>query len=276
MKKFLSIVIFLWPQIVQAQIAPECAGIEKPTDYDEENQRSFMQNYSISMFMPLPIIDSHPSDQARGAIGIDTTFVPKLTCRERLALNATKTEETDKIPLLPRPRLSIPIFQNSRFALVGAVSFLPPLIPKLLLWHVSTEGSFLYELINGIVIGARAFMGVSYLRAEIAAPFEKSAQTKEDWLSSAMIGGDFSVSFGVPIMENQKLYPFLSFGLIKGASIFIVADDGVSVPNKYPLFTLTNFVGLSYHLFDRLKVAFVVGGTISTLMTGHLRLAYLF
>lgn len=276
MKKFLFIIVFLWPQIVQAQIAPECAGIEKPADYDEEKQRSFMHNHAMSMFMPLPIIDSHPSDQARGAIGIDTTLVPKLTCRERLALNATKTEDTDKMPLLPRPRLSIPIFQNSRFALVGGVSFLPPLIPKLLLWHVSTEGSFLYEPMKGIVIGARAFMGVSYLRAEIATPFDKSAQTKEDWFSFAIIGGDLSASFGVPITENQKLYPFLSFGLIKGASIFVVADDGVSVPNKYPLFSLTNFVGLSYHLFDRLKLALTIGGVIDTSMTGHLRLAYLF
>ncbi len=276
MKIFLCTVIFLMPYVVQAQIAPECAGIEKPADYDEEKQRSFMQNYSMAMFMPLPIIDSHPSDQARGAIGIDTTLVPKLTCRERLALNATKTEDTNMMPLLPRPHLSLPIFQNNRFALVGGVSFLPPLIPKLLLWHVSTEGSFLYEPVKGIVIGARAFMGLSYLRAEIATPFEKDAQTKEDWFSFAMIGGDLSASFAVPITENHKLYPFLSFGLVKGASIFVVADDGVSVPNKYPLFSLTNFVGLSYHLFHRFKLALAIGGALDTSMTGHLRLAYLF
>lgn len=276
MKIFLFIVVFLLSRMIQAQIAPECAGTEKPADYDEEKQRSFMQNYSMSMFMPLPIIDSHPSDQTRGAIGIDTTLVPKLSCRERLALNATKTEDTDKMPLLPRPHLSIPIFQSNRFALVGGVSFLPPLIPKLLLWHVAAEGSFLYEPIKGIVIGARTFMGLSYLRAEIATPFDNSAQTKEDWFSFAMIGGDLGFSFRVPITENHQLYPLIAFGVVKGASIFVVADDGVAVPNKYPLFSLTNVVGLSYHLFNRFKLALAIGGVLDTSMTGHLRLAYLF
>lgn len=276
MKSFWVIIAFLLSHIGQAQIAPECVGVEKPADYDEDKQRSFMQNYSMSMFMPLPIIDNHPSDPSRGAIGVDTTLVPKLTCQQRLALNGTKTEDTDKMPLLPRPHLSVSIFKNSRFALMGGVSFLPPLIPKLLLWHVSTESSFLYEPIKGVVIGARAFMGLSYLRAEIATPFEKNAQTKEDWFSFAMIGGDVSASFGIPIAENQKLYPFLSFGLVKGASIFVVADDGVPVTNKYPLSSITNFVGLSYHLFDSFKVALAIGGALDTSMTGHLRLAYLF
>ncbi len=273
----LFLIAFFWlAHASQAQIAPECIGVAKPADYDEDKQRSFMQNHSMVMFMPLPVIDSHPSDPYRTAIGIDTTLVPKLSCAQRLAINGTKTEDADKMPLLPRPHASVPIFKLNRFAFMGGASFLPPVMPKLLLWHAAIEGSVLYEPITGIALGARTFIGLSYLRTEIATPFVIGAETKEDWFSFAIIGGDLSSSFAISFTENQKLYPFLSFGLVKGASIFVVADDGVPVTNKFPLIALTNFVGLSYHLFDRLSLAVVVGGALNVAMTGHLRLAFLF
>lgn len=65
-------------------------------------------------------------------------------------------------------------------------------------------------------------------------------------------------------------------GLVKGACIFVVADDGVPVPNKYPLFSGTGLVGLSYHLFEHSKFTLSLGGVFNTAMTAHLRLAYLF
>lgn len=277
MKKLSFILILFGAVISWAQIAPECAGIEKPADYNEEKQQAFMQNHFMSMFLPLPSIDAHPSDHDYKSIGLDTTYVPKLTCRQRLALNATKTEDANKTPLLPRIRVGVPLFRSKIFSIVGEVSFIPPLpIPHMSIWHVTAEGSFFYEPITRLILGARTFMGLSYLRAEVATPFEKGAPIKDDWFSFAIIGADLSLAFGLPLTENQKLYPSFSFGLIKGASNFVVADDGVSVPNKYPLFCPTTFMGISYHLFDRFRLSLLAGGAWETAITGHFRFAYMF
>ena len=269
----------LWVSIAAAQIAPECAGIEKPADYDEDKQRAFMQNFSMATFLPLPIIDAHPSDALTSSIGIDATLVPTLSCQERLALNATKTEDANKSPIFPRPRFNTNVISKRQFSLTAGISFLPPMpIPHFSLWYLGAESSFLYEPLVGVVVGARGFMGLGYLRAEIATPFDKNDPVKDDWFSFGIMGFDVLSSFGIPLSEGQKLYLFLSFGFVKGASLFVVGDDGVTVANdRYPLFSLTNFVGLSYHVFARrLNLSLCIGGALNTMMTGHLRLAYMF
>lgn len=262
-----------------AQIAPECAGVEKPKDYDEDKQRAFMQNYTMASFLPLPVVDAHPSDSFKSSIGVDATFVPKLSCQERLALNGTKTEDANKSPIIPRPRFNTNVISKGPFSLSAAMSFLPPLpIPHFSLWHLGAESTFLYEPIKGVAVGARGFMGLGYVLAEIATPFDSKDPVKDDWFSFGIMGFDVLSSFGIPLSEGQKLYPFLSFGLVKGASLFVVGDDGVTVPNdRYPLFSLTNFVGISYHVFARrLNISLCVGGALDALMTGQLRFAYMF
>lgn len=279
MRSLIITQFLFWGSIAIGQIAPECAGVEKPKDYDEDKQRAFMQNFSMATFLPLPIVDAHPSDELKSSIGIDSTFVPKLSCQERLALNGTKTEDANKSPVLPRLRFNTNALSKKQFSVTAGMSFLPPLpIPHFSLWHLGAESSFLYEPLTGIVVGARGFMGLGYVRAEIATPFQKDEPTKDDWFSFGLIGFDVLSSFGIPLSEGQKLYPFLSFGLVKGASLFVVGDDGVLVANdQYPLLSLTNFVGLSYHVFARrLNISLIVGGALNAVMTGHLRLAYMF
>lgn len=238
-----------------------------------------MQNYFMALFMPLPIADAHPHDQLKHSAGIDTSYVPRLSCAQRLALNATKTENTSKTPLLPRPSVHTRLLGNTSYSLTMGISFLPPLpIPHFSVWSLAADSSVLFEPMKGIAIGVRGFLGVGYLRAEIATPFNQDDPIKDDWFSFGIFGADALSSFAIPITEKQKLYPFLSFGFVRGASLFAVADDGVLVPNdKYPLLSLTNFVGLSYHVFDQhLNISLSVGGALDAALTGHLRLAYLF
>lgn len=260
-----------------AQIAPECEGLTKTVDYNEDKQRAYLQNYYNALFMQRPLIMSSPKSERKHAIGLDMVFLPKLSCKERLVMNATKTEEAPKTPILPRPRLSAGLWNNEHIAISADLSFLPPLpIPHFQTWYVSGDTMFAYEPVLGLSFYLRAFLGIGYVRAEIAGPFNPKDPIKDDWFSFAHTGGDASVSYVVPITKNHNLRSTFSFGVIKGASIFVVGDDNVPVPNEaHALLSPTMFLSVAYQgLNDRLLVNLSGGGALKTTLTAYLMLGY--
>jgi hypothetical protein len=277
MKRLAFIVSLSATTMSFAQIAPECIGVKIPPNYDEDQQRAFMQNYFIALFMPLPFINWHPSDSIKSNAGFDISYVPKLSCQERLVIKGTKTENTDKGPVMPRIQVKKELFLWNKLSLSIGASFLPPLpIPGLSVWYASVQTALSYEPILGLALHLREFMNLAYINTEIVSPLQKDDPVKDDWFNFASIGSDLTASFAVPLGESQKLYPYISFGIIKAASIFVVGIDKFAVLNeKYPLLALTNFMGLSYHAFhSKLQLTLSAGGAAGTAMTGHLQLAY--
>lgn len=236
-----------------------------------------MQNYFISLFTPLPHPGHLPSAQKKSRLGLDTTYLPRLSCVQRLALDATKTENTSKMPVLPRPRFQTSFFQNNYLALDIGLQFLPPIpLPAMTASYLAADLSVAYEPLRGIGVVGRTFMGLLYLRSEIATPFSKDDPVKEDWFTFASFGADITFSMAMPISARQTLVPFVSAGFIKAASLFVVADDRLPVPNeKYPLFSPTIYSGFAYQVFDeQLNINFTMGGALNAVMTGHIGLSY--
>lgn len=277
MRRLTSLCLLLMNVSAFAQIAPECAGVEKPADYHEGKQRAYLQNYFIAALMPLPFVSSHSSSAKKSTVGVDVSLVGRLSCQERLVLGGTKTENTSQAPIFPRLFAKGTLLSKDPLSLEIGATFLPPLpIPGLSIWHASSQATLSYEPITNVGLHLRGFISLLYLRSEIASPFDKNDPVKDDWFSFASIGGDLTASFGMPFSARHAIYPFISFGIIKGASIFAIGDDSKAVPNEdYPLLGGTNFVGLLYRGFgDQMHVGLGMGGVIGVSMAAHLQLAY--
>ncbi|MEL6342246.1 MAG: hypothetical protein AAFV53_03885, partial [Myxococcota bacterium] len=75
-----------------------------PADYSEEAQQTFLLNYFALATTFSPIHAPVPVEAGRGAVGLELAGIPPLSCRRRLVLDYTKTEDTNKTPVAPRFR----------------------------------------------------------------------------------------------------------------------------------------------------------------------------
>jgi hypothetical protein len=87
-----------------AQIAPECVGTPLPADYDEDRQQAFLANYFAAAFLMTPMGPPVTGDKANARFALELGVIPPLGCERRLVLNGTKTEDTNLLPVSPRPR----------------------------------------------------------------------------------------------------------------------------------------------------------------------------
>jgi hypothetical protein len=273
--RLITLILFAAPLF--AQIAPECEGVTKPLGYDEEKQRTFLNNFAIASFVQPFSLHGLSSDEKAASAGLSLGYIPPLSCRERLAMNGTKTEDSNKTPIVPTVYLSSRLLKYKDLSLSLAVNLLPPLpIPHLRLWHLGADLLLSYEILKGINLHARTALSLSYIYAELASPLSNGDPIVDDWMSLASIGADLGSSFRFPINDAHSLSSFLTFGFIKGASIFVVGDDSVAVPNeKSPLFSPSANVGFAYRGFhEQLQITLSIGGAIRALMLPQLLIAY--
>ena len=120
-----------------AGIDPACLGVAQPADYDEQTQGDFQANYFAlaSSFSALhaPI----PHEPGHGAIGIDARVMPPLSCERRFVLNWTKTEQTNKSPLIPTIRASFAFPATLRGIGVGISIAVRAADPLAILWRAA-------------------------------------------------------------------------------------------------------------------------------------------
>ena len=115
------------PSTSMAQIAPECAGVAVPSDYDEEKQQAHLNNYFAAGFIMTPMSPIQPFPKDSGAsVGLELGFIPPMSCQERLVLGGTKTEDTNKLPVNPRPRLLTRLPDIGPIQLYSGLTLLPP------------------------------------------------------------------------------------------------------------------------------------------------------
>ena len=90
----------------EAYVDPECAAVAAlgpPADYNEIAQGDFLLNYFSLATTLSPLHAPVPHKPGHGSLGLELSFIPALSCEQRLVLAYTKTEDTNKAPLLPRP-----------------------------------------------------------------------------------------------------------------------------------------------------------------------------
>ena len=217
----------------EASVDPKCEGKTQKFE-DDLDQQQFILNYVALSTSFSPIHAPKPLAESTTAAGLEFSLIPPLSCEQRLVLNSTKTEDTNKVPVMPRPRFTFTLpTQGKALVPYGSFAFLPPVplggVRTLLL---SSEIGFGIERKSGTQYGSRFHVTSVRTIGEVATPFNEEDEPAED----IYVGS----TFGLDIMFGKKLAsgltPYLALGLTDVSTFFYIGDDGYVGNNYDPFF----------------------------------------
>jgi len=233
---------------VDPKCADEAANI--PADYDEQVQQDFLQNYPALYTTLSPIHGPIPHEPGHGAIGLDLNVVPPLPCSKRLVLNYTKTEDTNKTPVVPRPRITFAFPAVGSVVFYGGIGYVPP-VKVFGTRNVILSG----EVGAGIPIGDTFQTGLRFHATsqktvgEIATPFVEGDPAIDDLYIASTFGIDamFGLNFDV-------VTPYIAAGLTDVSTVFLIGDDNLVANNFHPYFGFTGSAGVDALVAERLRL----------------------
>lgn len=235
-----------------AEVDEKCAGLPQPDDYDEQVQQDFLQNYVALAATNSPIHGPVPHDQGRGAIGIDFGIIPPLGCDKRYVLNWTKTEDTNKTPVIPKPRVTFAFKIPDNKALVpyAGFAYLPPVTVfgtrNVLL---SGEVGLGFRPKGGGQFGLRFHATSLKVVADVATAFDPETEPAVDDLYLASTFG-FDAMFGYKV---DAMVPYLAVGYTDVSTYFFIGDDGIVTNNLHPYSGMTMSLGLDGLINDVIR-----------------------
>jgi hypothetical protein len=260
-----------------AQIAPECAGVEKPANYDENVQQANLQNYFAAAFMLTPMGPILPYQPGRASIGLELGYIPPMSCEARLVLDGTKTEDTNKLPVNPRPRLMMSLPDLGPVSSFAGFTVMPPIpTPLGSILQAGVEAGAGWRADFGLAVGARAHLNFARMRAEIATPFVEGDPAIDDLFYASILGGDVGVAYAIPFEAMRWLTPYASVGLGDVSTLFIVGDDFVVIENTdTPWWGATGALGLQgLFLDDHLEVVLEASSAVGLYTTVKGKVAF--
>jgi hypothetical protein len=239
-----------------AEVDPRCEGLPKPADYDEQTQQDFQANYFALTSTFSGIHGAVPHKPGHGAIGIHLNVMPPLSCERRYVLEWTKTEDTNKSPVLPRlsATFALPAIKDLA-VFYGGLAFLPPiLINGTRNVVIGVEGGVGFLAHPHVEAGVRAHASMQRTYGDIATAFDPATEPAvDDVFVASTWGVDAVVSFPVEVGQ-QELEPFVSFGYLDASTFFFVGDSRFVANNLHPYAGLALAVGLDTLLAKHLRL----------------------
>jgi hypothetical protein len=240
-------------------------------DYDEAAQADFLLNYFAMATTFSPLHGPIPGKQGTGNLSLEIAGIPPLGCERRLVLSATKTEDTNKAPAAPRPRIGMVFNKVGPIIPYAGLGYVPP-ITVFGTRNVIVSG----EVGFGAMIGKKWQWGTRYhftlmkTVAEIATPFDLEEEEQLDFYVGS--------TFGLDLMGGMKLggfKPYVALGFTDASTFFYIGDDAVVGNNTDPFAGLTSSLGLqyTYKWMDFAGEFYTAPGVI---YTGRLRAGVLF
>jgi hypothetical protein len=235
-----------------AQIAPECEGVTKGDDYDELVQADFLSNYVALATTFSPVHAPVPHEPGHGALGLDVGIIPPLSCERRLVLSGTKTEDTNKTPVVPRLRgsFAFDVLDGKIVPYLGA-AYVPP-VKFLGTTNVIASG----EVGIGVPLGDMAQIGARYhytlqkTVGEIATPFAPDDPIYDDLYLASTFGFDLMGG-----LDLGAVVPYVALGVTDVSTFFYIGDDGVVTNNYHPYFGPVASVGVDALVAKHLRLA---------------------
>ncbi len=239
MGRFLLLIAFIWGAEARAQIAPECRGMKIASDYDEVTQQDFMSNYVALSTTLSPLHGPIPHEPGRGAVGLELAVMPPLSCERRLVLGGTKTEDTNKTPVVPRPRVTFAFPALGALRPYAGVAYVPP-VPVFGTTNVLLSGEVGAGMeVGAVQLGGRFHATSHKLVGEVATPFDKNDPPKDDLFIGTSFGLDAMV--GLPL---EGFTPYAALGVTDVSTFFFIGDDNVVTNNFHPYFGLVSSLGV--------------------------------
>lgn len=280
-RKICLLSLILWvvtPSLSKAQIAAECKGVELPSDYDEERQQAHLNNYFAAGFMMTPLSPIQPfKGEHQASIGVELGLIPPLSCAERLVLAGTKTEDTNKLPVNPRPRLVSSLPAIGPVQLYSGFTLMPPVkIPNVgSILQAGVELAAFYATDTGLAIGTRMHLNLTRARAEIATPFIPDTTAYDDLFYASSLGLDIGASYNLKSMNMPWLTPYASAGLADISTLFIIGDDMIITQNTtYPWWGAVIAVGTQMMVMEHLELTAEVSSATPIFTTAKIKVAY--
>lgn len=254
-----------------AQVAPECEG--KTQYYDDEAlQADHLLNYFALAVSNSPLHKPVPNDPGTGALSLKVMAIPPLSCERRLVLNSTKTEDTNKAPMVPLPTLSFVLPNTGPGSLYGSIGYVPPL-SLFGTRNVIVAGEIGYGvgMENGVELGARYHATLMKSVAEIATPFNEGDPEALDFYMGSTFGVDLMAGYAV-----GPVTPYGAVGFTDVSTFFYIADDGFVGDNTTPYAGLTASLGVAAVVKERVDLAAEFYTAPGYVYTGRARIGLLF
>jgi len=249
-----------------ASIDPRCAEIAAagvPADYSEQAQQDYLQNYFALSSSFSPVHGPVPHEPGHGAVGLDLGVIPPLPCERRLVLSYTKTEDTNKSPLLPRPRVTFSLPAIGQMVPYAGFAYLPPVkllgVTNVILSGEAGVGFRFGEIVQ---FGGRFHATTHKTVGEIATPFVEGDPAFDDLYNASTFGAD--LMFG---LDLDPVSPYVSVGLLDVSTFFFIGDDSVVVNNFHPYAGPVASIGLDALATEHLRLA----GELYAAAGGHSR-----
>ena len=214
-----------------AFIDPKCqatADQGAPADYSEQAQADFILNYNALAASSSPLHGVVPAQPGHGYVGVDLNGVPPLGCERRLVLGYTKTEDTNKTPVVPKLALLATLPKMGNWVPYVGLNYLPPVTllgtRNVILGGEIGAGT---TLESGLQVGARYHATVQKTVAEIAEPYVEGDPAYLDLYMSSTFGLDLMLGF-----HTDNISPYLALGYLDASTFFLVGDDNF-VGNNY-------------------------------------------
>lgn len=238
----------------QASIDPDCASIAAagpPADYSEQGQQDYLLNFFSLATTLSPLHGPTPNEPGHGSVGMELSFIPPLGCEQRLVLNYTKTEDTNKAPLLPRFRMEFAFPALGKVIPYAGLGYVPPLTVfgtrNVIL---SGEAGLGVPLAKGWSVGGRGHATLLKTVAEIATPFVEGDPAVNDFYVGSTFGLDAMAG-----KDFDGVQPYVAVGYTDVSTFFYIGDDAVVTNNGTPYAGLATSVGVAVKKIKHLDLA---------------------
>jgi hypothetical protein len=284
MSRVVVVVVVFACCAARAQIDAACQDVPKPANYDEDAQQAFLANYSASSFLLQPGTAILPAPAGHAGFALEAAVVPGLPCERRFVLDHTKTEDTDKLPVVPRPRvwattpdLLLPEGAGSIGALIGGTLTPPVATPLGTIAAVGVEAATAWRSPFGLDLGVRGHFLSTKARAEIASPFIEGSPAVDDLFFAQSMSAEIGAAFTVSIADVGVVRPFAGMGVADVSTIFLIGDDEVIADNPDPWWGAIAHVGVQALLLgEHLELALELDTAVPLIITGRGRIGVVF